>query len=86
MRALDRVARLKGFIVDLDGTTYLGDTVIPGAIGFFETLRATGRQHLFITNNSSAKRHIQSSPVIMRARLSSVPSPKRTTQSLASLA
>jgi HAD superfamily hydrolase (TIGR01450 family) len=48
-----RLRRLRGFIVDLDGTTYLGDRLIPGAREFFAALARTGRRHVFATNNSS---------------------------------
>lgn len=43
----------KMFILDMDGTFYLGDRIIEGSLGFLEKLRATGRQFLFFTNNSS---------------------------------
>lgn len=38
----------------MDGTTYLGDTVVPGAIKFFRLLNKQGKKYVFITNNSSA--------------------------------
>ena len=43
----------KLFVLDMDGTIYLEDTVIPGAIEFINTLRAQGKDYLFFTNNSS---------------------------------
>ena len=49
----ERIASLKGFIVDLDGTTYIGDRLIAGTTRFFEAVMLTGKQHVFITNNSS---------------------------------
>lgn len=45
--------RARGFLVDLDGTTYLGSRAIDGALQFFEQLGAMGLPHLFVTNNSS---------------------------------
>lgn len=49
----DRLDGVRGFVVDLDGTTYLGDRLIDGARPFFEAVAATGRRHVFVTNNSS---------------------------------
>jgi HAD superfamily hydrolase (TIGR01457 family) len=49
----ERLAAARGFIVDLDGTTYLGDRPIEGARECLEFLAASGRRHLFVTNNSS---------------------------------
>jgi HAD superfamily hydrolase (TIGR01450 family) len=53
MRAAAQLRGLRGFIVDLDGTTYVGDRLIPGAHEFFDTLHRTERRHVFVTNNSS---------------------------------
>ena len=50
---LQRLRSLRGFIVDLDGTTYLGQRLTPGAREFFRTLSESGRQYVFVTNNSS---------------------------------
>ena len=50
---LGRLRSLRGFIVDLDGTTYLGHRLIPGAREFFSTLSQSGRRYVFVTNNSS---------------------------------
>lgn len=41
------------FLLDLDGTFYLGNTLIEGAREFLETLNAQGKQFIFLTNNSS---------------------------------
>ncbi len=41
------------FLLDMDGTLYLGDEVIPGAREFIHTLEQTGRQYIYLTNNSS---------------------------------
>lgn len=53
----DRFTQLEGFFIDLDGTTYLGDSVIPGAPLFVETLQKLGKRYLFLTNNSSESAH-----------------------------
>jgi HAD superfamily hydrolase (TIGR01450 family) len=44
---------IRGFIIDLDGTTYLGDTPIAGAQEFLDLLADTGARWVFVTNNSS---------------------------------
>ena len=41
------------FVLDLDGTFYLGDNLIPGADAFVNYARDHGRRVLFFTNNSS---------------------------------
>jgi len=44
---------VRGFLLDLDGTFYLGNKLLEGSLAFLEKLRATGRSALFLTNNSS---------------------------------
>ncbi|MCL6597880.1 MAG: HAD-IIA family hydrolase [Alicyclobacillus macrosporangiidus] len=39
-------------LIDLDGTLYRGDAVIPGAAEFVQRLRDRGIQPVFLTNNS----------------------------------
>ncbi|MBI4399746.1 HAD-IIA family hydrolase [Candidatus Micrarchaeota archaeon] len=46
----------KGFIFDLDGVIYLGETVIEGAAGAIELLRKQGKKIMFMTNNSTNSR------------------------------
>ena len=41
------------FLFDLDGTVYLGDTPIPGAMETLGKLSAMGKKVCFLTNNSS---------------------------------
>jgi len=41
------------FLLDMDGTFYLGEALLPGALEFIEVLRQQGRDFLFLTNNSS---------------------------------
>lgn len=41
------------FVLDMDGTFYLGDRILDGALKFLETVEKTGRKFLFFTNNSS---------------------------------
>lgn len=41
------------FALDMDGTIYLGERWIDGARDFLERIAATGRNYVFLTNNSS---------------------------------
>ena len=41
------------FVLDMDGTFYLSDTIIEGALEFIQKVRDTGREFLFFTNNAS---------------------------------
>ena len=44
---------IKLFLMDMDGTVYIGDKKIEGAFEALEELRRRGRKVLFLTNNSS---------------------------------
>ena len=48
-----RLSGIKCFLLDMDGTFYLGDRILAGSLDFLETLRNTGRKAMFLTNNSS---------------------------------
>ena len=41
------------FLLDMDGTFYLGNNLIEGSLDFIEKVRTTGRDFLFLTNKSS---------------------------------
>ena len=41
------------FALDMDGTVYLGDHWIDGAVDFLSRIRQSGREYIFLTNNSS---------------------------------
>lgn len=47
------IRKTKLFLFDQDGTLYLGDRLYDFTIELLQTIRATGRQYLFMTNNSS---------------------------------
>ncbi len=49
----DTLAPIRCFMLDMDGTFYLGDRLLEGSLDFLEKLRQTGRSALFVTNNSS---------------------------------
>lgn len=50
------VAETKGFLIDLDGTLYVGDQLIQGAKEFVHQLRAALVPHAFVTNITSRPR------------------------------
>ncbi len=41
------------FVLDMDGTFYLGDTIIDGALDFLKSVKRAGKRYIFFTNNSS---------------------------------
>ncbi|MDA1195359.1 MAG: HAD-IIA family hydrolase [Planctomycetota bacterium] len=47
---------MKAFLLDIDGTMMLGSEPLPGAVEFVRWLRAEGRPHLWLTNNTSRSR------------------------------
>lgn len=44
------------YLFDLDGTIYLGDTLLPGAAETIAALRAAGRRTIFLSNNPTKTR------------------------------
>lgn len=49
----DTLSQIKCFLLDMDGTFYLGDHLLPGSLDFLKALQDSGREALFLTNNSS---------------------------------
>ena len=49
----ERLSGIRCFLLDMDGTFYLGNQLIDGSLDFLQALHDTGRQCLFLTNNSS---------------------------------
>ena len=47
------LADVKAFLLDMDGTFYLGDNLLPGALDLLELLNGRGLQFCFLTNNTS---------------------------------
>ncbi|HMD82500.1 MAG TPA: HAD family hydrolase, partial [Anaerolineales bacterium] len=47
------MAQVRCFLLDMDGTFYLGEQLLDGALRFIDVLRQQGRDFLFLTNNSS---------------------------------
>jgi 4-nitrophenyl phosphatase len=48
-----KLSAVRCFLLDMDGTFYLGDRLLEGALRFIELLHAQGKEFLFLTNNSS---------------------------------
>ena len=47
------LTKKKLFLLDMDGTIYLGDQLFDGTMDFLERVRQKGGKYLFVTNNSS---------------------------------
>ena len=48
-----RLADIRCFVLDMDGTIYLGDRLFPFTKTFLEKAAGAGREVCFFTNNSS---------------------------------
>ncbi|MGF3496194.1 MAG: HAD-IIA family hydrolase [Methanolinea tarda] len=53
---MKKISELKGYLIDLDGTLYLGNLLIPGAIEYISSLRQKEKKILFLSNNSAKSR------------------------------
>jgi 4-nitrophenyl phosphatase len=53
---MDKLSQIRCFLLDMDGTFYLGNQLLPGALDFIRLLEERGTQYLFLTNNSSKSR------------------------------
>jgi HAD superfamily hydrolase (TIGR01450 family) len=52
---LERLRRCRAFLLDMDGTIYVDEKLVPGAREFLARLDASGKRYLFLTNNSSRR-------------------------------
>ena len=50
---MNLLADKKLFLLDMDGTLYLGDRLFDGAAEFLQAVRRRGGRYVFLTNNSS---------------------------------
>lgn len=50
------LAEIECFLLDMDGTFYLGENLLPGAKKLLDRLQRRGIEYLFLTNNSSKHR------------------------------
>lgn len=54
---MNRLENITGFLLDMDGTFYLGKHLIDGALRFIDIIQKQEKEFLFLTNNSSKNRH-----------------------------
>ena len=54
--AKEKLKQIKMFVLDMDGTIYLGDRLFPFTPGFLERVKSAGKDFCFFTNNSSKNR------------------------------
>ena len=47
------IANKRLFLLDMDGTIYLDETLFDGTVDFLAQVRKMGGKYLFLTNNSS---------------------------------
>ena len=50
---MNELGKIKYFLLDMDGTIYLGDRLFPGTLPFLAKLKAQGKRAFYLTNNSS---------------------------------
>ena len=50
---IQAVKDIKCFVLDMDGTIYLGNDLFPFTQDFLKKVEDTGREYYFFTNNSS---------------------------------
>lgn len=55
-RGAARLAGVRGFLFDMDGTLYVGPRAMPGAVELMRAVAEAGRPRLVLTNNSSRAR------------------------------
>jgi 4-nitrophenyl phosphatase len=56
MNDIEKLNSVRGFLLDMDGTFYLGDRLLEGALRFIDLLHKQNKEFLFLTNNSSKHR------------------------------
>ena len=54
----ERLSSLDGFVFDLDGTVYLGESALPGAADAIADLRRRGKRVLFVSNKPLEPRRV----------------------------
>ena len=53
----EKMKAIKAFVLDMDGTIYLGNELFPYTQSFLERVKETNRKYYFFTNNSSKDLH-----------------------------
>ncbi len=54
---MDRLKKIKCFVLDMDGTIYLGNKLFPETKAFLKAVQDSGKDYCFFTNNSSKNFH-----------------------------
>ncbi len=57
MQNRQKIENIELFLLDMDGTLFLGDELFEGAVDFVNKITETGRQFIYLTNNSSKNRN-----------------------------
>jgi 4-nitrophenyl phosphatase len=55
-KVIEKLKSIKCYMLDMDGTFYLGDHLLPGSLDFMDYLARNKLDYLFLTNNSSKDR------------------------------
>ncbi len=55
---MDSIKEKSVYLLDMDGTIYLGDELINGANEFLQAIKKAGKRYIFLTNNSSKNKGI----------------------------
>jgi len=50
---MEKLKKTELFLLDMDGTLYLGDEVFDGAVDFVRRISESGKRYIYLTNNSS---------------------------------
>ncbi len=53
VRKMDRLKRIKLFLLDMDGTIYLDNSLFDGTTDFLNYVKSIDGRYIFLTNNSS---------------------------------
>ena len=51
MNRIEILKKTKLFVLDMDGTFYLGEHVLDGALDFISSVKKAGKDFIFFTNN-----------------------------------
>lgn len=54
---MNNLKQVTVYLLDMDGTIYLGDELIDGSKDFLKALKNKGKRYIFLTNNSSKNKH-----------------------------
>jgi len=55
---MKNIKDIKLYLLDMDGTIYLGNRLFDCTIPFLELLKSQGKEYIFLTNNSSKNRNV----------------------------